>query len=76
MQYSLYFPDTDRRFNIVFNKSFPHEINSWEESYKSGFGASAKKLVTRATKNKSITLDYWNRNSNLDEILRSRLGIE
>ena len=76
MQYSLDFPETNRKFSIVFEKSFPHEINSWEESYKSGFGAGSKRLVTKATRNKSITLDYWNRNSNLDEILRSRLGIE
>ena len=76
MQYSLVFPDTDRTLKIVFSKNFPYEINSWEESYKSGFGPDAKQLVTKATKNKSITLDYWNRNSNLDEILRSRLDIE
>ena len=76
MQYSLVFPDTDRTLKIVFSKNFPYEINSWEESYKSGFGPDAKQLVTKATKNKSITLDYWNRNSTLDEILRSRLDIE
>jgi len=76
MQYSLDFPDTNRKFTVVFNKGFPHEINSWEETYKSGFGPNAKHLVTKATKNKSINIDYWNRNSTLDEVLRSQLGIE
>ena len=76
IQYSLVFPDTDRKLSIVFNKNFPHEINAWEETYKSGFGPNAKQLVTKATKNKSINLDYWNKNDNLDKILRSRLGIE
>jgi len=33
-------------------------------------------LKTTATKNKTILLDYWNKNSLEDEGLRKKLGIE
>ncbi len=76
MEYSLTFPETNREFKVVFEKDFPHEIVSWEESYSSGFGSNAKELVTRAVRNKSVMLDYWNKNSTFDEVLRQKLGIE
>lgn len=76
MQYSLSFPDTGRQFNIVFEKNFPHEIVSWEEIYKSGFGSGTKKLVTRSVRNKCVLLDYWNKNSTFDEVLREKMGLE
>ena len=76
MRYSLTFPDTNRQFNVVFEKNFPHEIVSWEEIYESGFGPDSKKLVTKAVRDKSVILDYWNRNSTFDEVLRGKLGLE
>ena len=76
MEYSLSFPETNREFKIVFERNFPHEIVSWEETYNSGFGADSKKLTTKAVRDKSVLLDYWNRNSTFDEVLREKLGIE
>ena len=76
MEYSLTFPETNREFKFVFEKNFPHEIVSWEETYKSGFGADSKELTTKAVRDKSVLLDYWNRNSTFDEVLREKLGIE
>lgn len=76
MQYKLEFPDSNREFKITFDKNFPHEIISWEEKYKSGFGPIAKTLITKAEKNKSLFTDYWNKNKTLDITLRKELGIE
>jgi len=76
MNYSLKFPDTGRQLNITFEKNFPYEIISWEEIYKSGFGNNPKELVTRAVRDKSVMLDYWNKNNTFDEVLREKMGIE
>lgn len=76
MNYLLKFPDTRRKLSITFEKNFPYEIISWEETYKSGFGSNAKELVTRAVRDKSVMLDYWNKNSTFDEVLREKMGIE
>ena len=76
LQYNLEFPDSKRLFKINFNRDFPHEIISWEEKYKSGFGPDSKKLTTKAVKNKSLFIDYWNKNSIVDVALRKQLGIE
>ena len=76
MEYKLSFPETNREFRVHFKKDFPHHIISWEEQYQSGFGEDVKTLVTRATRNKSIYSDYWNKNSINDVSLREELGIE
>ena len=76
MNYSVKFPDSGRQFNITFEKNFPFEIISWEEIYESGFGPDSKELVTRAVRNKSVMLDYWNKNTTFDEVIREKMGIE
>ena len=76
MLYKLELKDTERELNIYFNKSFPHEIISWIEKYKSGFGDNSRIFITRAEKNKSLFIDYWNKNSTIDMRLRKQLGIE
>lgn len=74
--YELDYADSPRRLAVTFATEFPHEIESWEETRLSGFGDNRKELTTRAVKNKRIKIDYWNRNSNSDAILRSQLGLE
>lgn len=76
MIYSLEYPALKRNLAIHFQKAFPHQIEGWTESYVSGFGAGAKTLTTKATKKKSIMLDYWSRNGNADAPLRAELGYE
>lgn len=76
MNYLLKFSDTERKLRITFEKNFPYEIVSWEETYNSGFGNNSKELVTRAVRDKSVMLDYWNKNSTFDEVLREKMGIE
>jgi len=73
--YTLRFTESDRLLQVYFTNNFPHKIMGWEESYKDGWGANAKKLVTKATLKKSILSDYWNHNSVSDASLRKELGL-
>jgi len=75
MNYKLVYDDSGRTMKITFSKTFPYEIISWEETYLSGFGANAKTLTTRATRNKVLISDYWNQNKPLDRVLREKLGL-
>ena len=74
--FTLKYPKINRSLSIRFNKVFPHEIISWEERGYSGFGASRKILTTKATLNKSIKLDYWNKHDVADLHYRKELGLE
>ncbi|MBC3846688.1 septum formation inhibitor Maf [Winogradskyella echinorum] len=74
--YSLYYPELNRLLKINFNASFPHNILGWEETTTSGYGASAKKLTTKATKLESIKSAYWNKKSTIDEALRETLKLQ
>ncbi len=73
--YTINYPELNRSISITFNASFPHEIESWTETFKSGFGSNAKELTTKATKLKSIKSAYWGKNSNKDEVLRQELEL-
>jgi hypothetical protein len=75
MDYKLVYDDSGRAMEITFGKKFPYEILSWEETYKSGFGNNAKTLTTKATKNKMLITDYWNKNKTVDHELRKKLGL-
>ncbi|MDO5981886.1 septum formation inhibitor Maf [Flavivirga spongiicola] len=74
--YSISYPELNRTLSITFNPNFPHDILSWEEHFKSGFGANAKVLKTKATKLKTIKSAYWGKNTNKDEILRKELHLQ
>lgn len=74
--YTLTYKDIDRTLSITFTSDFPYTIESWEETYMSGWGDKAGKLTTRAVKEKRMLLDYWNRNANADAGLRRELGLD
>ncbi|MEM9822784.1 MAG: hypothetical protein AAF985_17015 [Bacteroidota bacterium] len=76
MEYQIDYKNIDRQVKIHFTKAFPHEILGWEEAYRSGWGANAGKLVTKARKNKQLMLDYWSKNSLSDATYRQALGLE
>lgn len=76
MAYTLDYPDLARTLVIRFRRDFPHEIEGWEETYRSGWGAGAGRLTTRATRNKRILSDYWTKNRVVDEALRQELGLD
>lgn len=75
MDYNLSYPASGRSLTVTFNKNFPYEIVSWEETYKSGFGENARELTTKATIDKTLVTDYWNKNKPMDRALREELGI-
>ncbi len=76
LNYSITYKNPSRKLKITFQKDFPYEITEWEESYISGWGPSAKELTTKAVRNKSIKVDYWNKNRDLDTKLRKDLGLD
>ncbi len=73
--YSIQYPELHRQLVINFNPNFPYDILSWEETFKSGFGANAKELTTKATKLKTLKSPYWSKNSNKYETLRDTLKL-
>ncbi|MEP0134349.1 MAG: hypothetical protein ABJJ25_08980 [Eudoraea sp.] len=73
--YSITYPELDRTLTINFSTAFPHTIESWTDEFKSGYGANAKMLISRATKIRRIKTPYWQQNGNKDIILRDSLGI-
>ncbi|MGI9558626.1 MAG: hypothetical protein ACR2NQ_03010 [Thermodesulfobacteriota bacterium] len=75
-RYSLYFPDTERVFEMDFETDFPHKIVSWREEYQSGWGAGAPRVESVARIKKTLLSDYWKRNRLSDVKMRKQLGIE
>ncbi len=73
--YTITYPELNRSLTIQFNNTFPFEILGWEETFKSGFGTSAKELTTKASKLETIKSPYWQKNSKKDEILRETLQL-
>lgn len=76
MSYRVKYQDLGRELVINFKSDFPYEIESWEETYTSGWGKYARKLTTRAKRRKTIITDYWKKNKNLDVTLRKELGLD
>lgn len=74
-EYTISYADGSRSLAIQFEKTFPHKILGWVETYTSGFGAGSKKLTTTARLKKSIKLDYWNKHSNSHRKLREQLDL-
>ena len=75
MTYTLDYPNAKANLTIYFDKNFPHQIAGWKESYKSGFGASAKDLTTKAVRTHSMNGPYWGQNNLSDLPLRKKLGL-
>ncbi|MBL7827007.1 MAG: hypothetical protein JNJ57_10280 [Saprospiraceae bacterium] len=74
--YRLMYPELNRELTIRFGTNFPYTIEGWEETYVDGWNAAAQKLTTKATKIKTLRLDYWTKNGNEDLPLRKALGLE
>jgi len=73
--YTLEYKDLERTLSIIYTSDFPHSIEGWTETFKSGFGPNAKVLVSKAKKNKRIKTPYWQLNKNKDLIYRDSLGL-
>ncbi len=73
--YKINYPALDRTLEIKFDPAFPYTIDSWSETFKSGFGNRAKTMTSKATKIKTIKTPYWRQNGNNDISLRDTLGL-
>ncbi len=71
MHYQINYPSLGRTLSIYFQKDFPHVIESWEEGLN-----NRPNLVTRATRIKTLKLDYWSKHSKIDGKYRKELGLE
>lgn len=70
MTYELSYNEApERRLSIHYQKEFPYQIEAWEEVYMDG----GELLTTKATRKKTLLLDYWNQNKLKDEALRKSL---
>ncbi len=71
-QFRLTYDEIGRELVVRYRREFPHEIESWEESRG---GPASRRLTTRATVKKRITIDYWTRNRPSDAALREMLEL-
>ncbi len=73
---SVNYPELNRTLRIKYTTAFPHDILSWKETYKDGFGPDSKLLETSGVRMKSIRSRYWEKNANSDSGLRQELGLK
>lgn len=73
--YEIKYPEFNRTLTINFTSTFPHTIESWVDTYKSGFGPNAKTMSTKATKINALKTPYWQQNKNEHLSLRDSLGL-
>ncbi len=74
--YTINYTSINRSLLIKFERDFPFSILAWEETYRSGWGADAKELTTRAKRTHTVVTDYWTKNSVTDSTYRKMLGLE
>ena len=72
--YEITYPSLKRSMKIKYDKSFPYQIVEWEENLDTSKKDS--NLVTIAKLDKTLLLDYWNKNGLEFESLRKELGIK
>ncbi|MBA3647432.1 MAG: hypothetical protein H0W62_02600 [Chitinophagales bacterium] len=72
MLYTINYKTQQHIIDIKFEKSFPHKILGWDETFP---GFDGKLLTTIATLDKTIMTNYWTHHNNADRSLRSQLGI-
>ncbi|MGB5818908.1 MAG: septum formation inhibitor Maf [Saonia sp.] len=73
--YEITYPELQRTLIINFTTSFPHTIENWSETAKSGFGPNAKSMTSTATLINRLKTPYWGQNGNDDLYLRDSLGL-
>ena len=67
-EYSINYPEFNRKISISFEKVFPYKILSWKETIDNKETFTAKAL-------KTIQSDYWNLTNNEDKSIRDSLRI-
>ena len=75
VEYSISYPELNRKLIIHYQNQFPYQIESWQESYQSGWGEKAAMLTSKGTKIKTLKIPYWEKHSTTDTVLRDSLGL-
>lgn len=70
--YTVDYPQEKRTLEIIFERTFPHRIQRWEERHT---GLDGTVAVTRAERTHTVMIDYWNHNGRDDRALLERLGL-
>ncbi|OWW25512.1 septum formation inhibitor Maf [Zobellia sp. OII3] len=73
--YEIAYPELERSLKINFTTAFPHSIESWSDTFSSGFGKNAKIMTSTATKISTLKTPYWRQNGNKHISLRDSLGL-
>lgn len=71
--YTINYPEFNRTVAITFEDSFPFQIQQWTDTYR---GLGGKVLTTTGTLDKTMMLDYWNKNDVADTKLRKQLNLD
>jgi hypothetical protein len=74
-RYDVNYQKIDRKLTLFFEKTFPHSIVAWEETYKDGRDDNASVMTTKAVRRNSMMLDYWSKNKRNDSHLRREFGL-
>jgi len=69
--YRISYPEEGRAIAIHYEKSFPHKILAWKETWKE----NGKTLETTATLDETLYTDYWTKNENEFQYLRDSLNL-
>lgn len=73
-QYSISYPELNRTLKISYSQKPPYKIYGWSESIPNGKNQS-KLITSTAYLMHSMKIDYWNKNSLRDTVLREELGL-
>lgn len=71
--YSIEYVNRDRNVTIVYEAESPYRIAGWIQTQKTSKGDTLK---ARSVRTNTIKEPYWKQNSNADELLREKLGLE
>lgn len=69
--YSVIYPE--RTLKIEFENVFPYKILGWVEEFD---GLGNKKMITSASIDKTLNIDYWSKHNNKDKYLRDSLNLQ
>ncbi len=73
--YTIEYPTLKRTISIDFSNEFPHIVQGWQETYKSGFDHKAKVITSSGKIKKTIKSKYWSKHNNIDMALRKELDL-
>jgi hypothetical protein len=73
MSYTINYEEAGRSLTIIYENEAPYRIAGWIETQQTGDGET---IEARSVRTHSIKEPYWEQNSNEDQDLRKKLGLE